>query len=515
MDGGGFDEAERLFDARAIVAESVLREGSEAVTELSPRAAEAVSSFTKRRVSPSILTAGLRGFDLLVCVGGALITSAFLGPRGGTTEAGLLFGAIIGGVLMVLLIQALDGYQIATLKRRFTNLARGLGAWCVAWALALNIVPLVDIALKVPRDVALGWLLVTGGVMLVSRFVISIAVLRWSQAGALNRRAVIVGGGSSAEELIREMQAQPDSDITICGIFDDRSDERSAPIVAGYPKLGNIAELVEFGRRTRLDMLIVSLPLSAENRVLELLRRLWVLPVDIHLSAHADRMRFRQRSLQFVGTAPLLDVFERPLADWDALMKRAFDLFASVPLLIALSPVMLLTALAVRLETPGPVLFRQRRTGYNNSTVQILKFRSMYVDRADADAKHVVTKGDARVTRVGRFIRKTSIDELPQLVNVVLGDLSLVGPRPHAVLAHTDNRLWAEAIDGYVGRHRIKPGITGWAQINGWRGEVDTDEKIRQRVAHDLYYIENWSILFDLYILLRTPLSLFNTKNAY
>ena len=145
----------------------------------------------------------------------------------------------------------------------------------------------------------------------------------------------------------------------------------------------------------------------------------------------------------------------------------------------------------------------------------MLKFRSMYADQTDADARCVVTRGDARVTRVGKIIRKTSIDELPQLINVLRGELSLVGPRPHAINAQTQDRLWDEVIEGYFGRHRVKPGITGWAQINGFRGEVDSDAKIRRRVEHDLYYIENWSLLFDLYIIAMTPLRLFDTRNAY
>jgi lipopolysaccharide/colanic/teichoic acid biosynthesis glycosyltransferase len=162
------------------------------------------------------------------------------------------------------------------------------------------------------------------------------------------------------------------------------------------------------------------------------------------------------------------------------------------------------------------VLFRQRRYGFNNELVEVYKFRSMYVDKTDATAAKLVTRNDSRVTRVGRFIRKTSLDELPQLLNVVFkGNLSLVGPRPHAVHAKAADRQYDEVVDGYFARHRVRPGITGWAQVNGWRGETDTQEKIQQRVEHDLYYIENWSILFDLYILATTPLSLIKTKNAF
>jgi exopolysaccharide biosynthesis polyprenyl glycosylphosphotransferase len=212
----------------------------------------------------------------------------------------------------------------------------------------------------------------------------------------------------------------------------------------------------------------------------------------------------------------VLDIFDKPIADWDVVIKLAFDKIVGGAALIALSPVLLAAAIAVKLDSPGPVLFRQRRYGFNNELIEVFKFRSMRADQADATASRLVTRDDPRVTRVGRFIRKTSIDELPQLFNVVFkGNLSLVGPRPHAVHAKAADRQYEEVVDGYFARHRVRPGITGWAQVNGWRGETDTPEKIQQRVEHDLYYIENWSILLDLSILAITPFALFKTQNAY
>ncbi len=212
----------------------------------------------------------------------------------------------------------------------------------------------------------------------------------------------------------------------------------------------------------------------------------------------------------------MLDVFDRPIADWDVVMKFLFDKIIGGLMLLCALPVMGLIALAIKLESRGPVLFKQKRYGFNNDLIEVYKFRSMYTDATDVLADKLVTKDDPRVTRVGRFIRKTSLDELPQLFNVVIkGNLSLVGPRPHAVNAKAETRLYNDAVDGYFARHRVKPGITGWAQINGWRGETDTDEKIQRRVEHDLHYIENWSVLFDLYIVARTPFALLRTENAY
>ena len=196
-------------------------------------------------------------------------------------------------------------------------------------------------------------------------------------------------------------------------------------------------------------------------------------------------------------------------------MKRLFDIFFATVAIACLWPVMLGAALAVKLTSKGPIIFMQKRHGFNNETINVYKFRSMYTHMSDVTAAKAVTKGDPRVTPVGRFIRKSSIDELPQLFNVLKGDLSLVGPRPHAVLAQTHDRVYADVVEGYFARHRVKPGVTGWAQINGWRGEIDSDEKIRFRTAYDLYYIENWSPWFDLKILFLTPIRLLNTENAY
>ena len=342
-------------------------------------------------------------------------------------------------------------------------------------------------------------------------------VRRWTREGRLDRRAVVVGGGEPGEELVE--RARPRRKIPTSaslGVFDDRGDDRAPNVCGGLPKLGTVDDLVEFARRTRVDLVIFSLPISAESRILQMLKKLWVLPVDIRLSAHTNKLRFRPRSYSYIGTVPVLDVFDRPIADWDVVMKSLFDKVVGSLALLALSPVMLLVALAIKLDSRGPVLFKQKRYGFNNELIEVYKFRSMYVEQTDATAAKLVTKGDPRVTRVGRFIRKTSLDELPQLFNVVFkGNLSLVGPRPHAVHAKAVDRLYDEAVDGYFARHRVKPGITGWAQINGWRGETDSQEKIQARVEHDLYYIENWSVLFDLYILAMTPFALLKTENAY
>jgi exopolysaccharide biosynthesis polyprenyl glycosylphosphotransferase len=247
-----------------------------------------------------------------------------------------------------------------------------------------------------------------------------------------------------------------------------------------------------------------------------MLGKLWVLPVDIRLSAHSSKIRLRPRSYSYIASVPVLDVFDKPIADWNLVLKWLFDKVVGTILIVALAPFFVAAALAVKLDSRGPVLFRQKRYGFNNELIEVLKFRSMYVDQSDATASRLVTRDDPRVTRVGRFLRRTSLDELPQLFNVVFkGNLSLVGPRPHALQAKAENRLYEQVVDGYFARHRVKPGITGWAQVNGWRGETDTQEKLQRRVEHDLHYIENWSVFLDLYILAATPFALVKTDSAY
>ena len=199
---------------------------------------------------------------------------------------------------------------------------------------------------------------------------------------------------------------------------------------------------------------------------------------------------------------------------FERVLKNVEDRVLGALMLLLVSPVMALVAVAVRLESKGPIFFRQKRYGFNSELIEV-KFRSMYVEQQDATATKLVTRDDPRVTRVGRFIRRTSLDELPQLINVVRGQMSLVGPRPHATGAKAERDLYENVVQGYFARHRMKPGVTGWAQINGWRGETDTHEKLVRRVEHDLYYIDNWSVLFDLYIIAMAPVSLVTGKNAY
>jgi Undecaprenyl-phosphate glucose phosphotransferase len=481
---------------------------------LSAGALEIARNLGGKGVSATVLAGFVRLADVLVIAGAALF-AAIAGPETAGISLTQIFTTAAAILFTLAFLQAADVYQVSVMRRGLSQLGRVAAGWTMVFAIFVVLLSTTNIGTGLSDGWIGPWYALGLTGLCAVRLVVYGLVRRWMKSGSLERRAIIVGGGTAAAELIHDLEAQPDNDIRICGIFDDRSNDRSPPVVAGYPKLGNINALVEFARLARIDMLIVSIPLRAEKRVLELLKKLWVLPVDIRLSAHTDKVRFRDRGASFIGTVPFVDVIEKPIADWDMVAKRIFDLVFASLAIIGLLPVMIAAAIAIKLDSKGPVLFRQKRYGFNNEVIEILKFRSMYTEMADPDAKQVVTKGDPRVTKVGKFIRKTSIDELPQLFNVLAGSLSLVGPRPHAVNAHTDNKTWDDVVDGYFARHKVKPGVTGWAQINGWRGEVDTPEKIQNRVECDVYYIENWSILFDLKILFLTPFRLLNTENAY
>ncbi len=427
-----------------------------------------------------------------------------------------LLGAPLLALLIVIVLQSLGSYRIAALRAPTRFGLRISASWFGVFGAAALACHLAHVDPVLARGWLGKWAFFGFIALSIERFAVSVLTNHFTRTGKLSRRTVIVGGGAAALQLLNDFTKQGSEDLHIFGIFDDRTDERSPDMVGGFPKLGNVDDLVEFARSTPIDLVIFTLPISAEQRLLTMLRKLWVLPVDIRLAAHMNKLRFRPRAYSYIGKVPVIDLFDKPLAEWDIVLKSLFDRLVGALCLLLFAPIMLLVALAVKLDSRGPVLFRQKRYGFNNELIEVFKFRSMFIDQLDIKASRLVTKDDPRVTRVGRLIRKTSLDELPQLINVVFkGNLSLVGPRPHAVHAKAANALYDEVVDGYFARHRVRPGITGWAQINGWRGETDTSEKIQKRVECDLFYIENWSIFLDLYVLVATPIALLKTKNAY
>ena len=510
-----------IFETAAAVSSAVKALPRTAAKAAAPRALSSAALAVagqqfKEPFSPIVLAGIVRVIEvaLVATVGVVLYLSSVAAAA---DSARYYIGCIAGiALLSMLAFQVADIYQVQAFRGHEKQYMRLASAWSVVFLLAVT----ASYFTRAGDQFSRAWLgsyYVVGLIALITfRRGLFLLVRRWTRQGRLDRRTVVVGAGGSGEALIATLAAQRDSDVRVIGVFDDRGDDRSSLSSDSVPKLGTVDDLVEFARHTRVDLVIFSLPISAEGRILQMLKKLWVLPVDIRLAAHSNKLRFRPRAYSYIGHVPVLDIFDRPIADWDVVMKWLFDKTIGSLVLIAVAPIMLLIAVAIKLDSEGPIFFKQRRYGFNNKFVEIYKFRSMYIEATDADASKLVTKGDPRVTRVGRFIRKTSLDELPQLFNVVFtGNLSLVGPRPHAIQAKAAEHLYDEAVDGYFARHRVKPGITGWAQINGWRGETDSREKILRRVEHDLYYIENWSILFDLYIVLRTPFALIRGESAY
>ena len=480
--------------------------------DLDPAALRAAGQFTRKVVSQRLVTGLYRLFEFTVVFAIGLLAYLIYVGHSAPFLPRYVFVSLLAAICAVALAECFGGYRIEHLRSRLRQTMAMMGGMAGAVALVSLVLFFLKMQDVYSRVWLAAWFLAGTGTLFLSRVVLSAKLRQWARNGTMERRAVLVGGGAGAEALIRNLEAQRDSDIRICGIFDDRDDSRSPTLVAGYPKLGTVKQLVQFAR---IDMLIVTLPLSAEKRIQTLLKDLWVLPLDIRLSAQSSDLRFRPRSYSYVGQVPFIDVADRPLADWDWIAKRGFDLAFAGVALVLLTPLMLATAIAIKLDTRGPVFFRQKRHGFNNQIIEVTKFRSLRHEMADPLGSRIVTRDDPRVTRVGSFIRRSSIDELPQLFDVLTGKLSLVGPRPHAVYAKSSmNEAFVEIVDGYFGRHRVKPGITGWAQIKGWRGEIDQPTKLRKRFEHDLHYIENWSVLFDLYILAMTPISLMKCEGT-
>jgi Undecaprenyl-phosphate glucose phosphotransferase len=484
---------------------------------LSQAALAVTNQKVRRAYSPIVITGVVRvaDFVLLSFIGVALYLG-YMAPLAGFywEYVAAIFGMTVTAVIC---FQASDIYDVQIFRGQLRQMTRMISSWAFVFLLFIGASFFAKLGNEISRLWLSAFFFIGLATLVGERLFLRALVRQWARQGRLDRRTIVVGSDQNGETLIEALKLQDDSDIDVLGVFDDRNDNRALDTCAGSPKLGKVDDIVEFARRTRVDLVLFALPISAETRILEMLKKLWVLPVDIRLSAHTNKLRFRPRSYSYLGKVPTLDVFEAPITDWDLVMKWMFDHFIGGIILLLAAPLMALVALAIKLDSPGPALFRQKRFGFNNERIDVFKFRSLYHDQADPLATKVVTKNDSRVTRVGRFIRKTSLDELPQLFNVVFkSNLSLVGPRPHAVQGKLQSRLFDDAVDGYFARHRVKPGITGWAQINGWRGEVDSEEKIQKRVEFDLYYIENWSVLFDLYILLKTPLALMTrSENAY
>jgi putative colanic acid biosysnthesis UDP-glucose lipid carrier transferase len=391
-------------------------------------------------------------------------------------------------------------------------LARVFRTVVVGWAKVIGIILLLGYSAKLTDrfnyEVIVTWIAITPLLILASLKIIRMAIPRAIDGSTATRKAVVVGANYLGRVLAGRLQENPYLGVHVSGFFDDRSPER---IGVAKGLIGKLVDVPDYVRRHGIHCVYISLPMTADPRLLRLIRELRDTTASVYFLPDYFVFDLLQPGFDNLAGIPVVVIRETPLFGLNAVIKRAIDLVLGAALVALAAPLMLAIAVAVKLDSPGPILFRQRRCGVDGQELVILKFRTMTVCE-DGGQIAQAQRDDVRVTRLGAFLRKNSFDELPQLFNVLAGSMSIVGPRPHAV-AH--NEQYRKLIPGYMLRHKMKPGITGWAQINGFRGETETVDMMRRRVELDLDYVNNWSPLLDLWIITKTFFYGWNDSRAY
>jgi Undecaprenyl-phosphate glucose phosphotransferase len=501
---------------------------SHAQTEVAGLSPAAAATRSGRRWSRQVASDSVVLVDVIAILAGLAATTWIhdttpLGP-GGTLVALLEIG-LAAAMLGSGLLRESNLYATTDMTRFPVGPWRALGMLtmlfiCIAFVgLSFNVLSLTPVS-WFPLWLAVTWPLVVGG-RLASR-----AFYRMkAKQGLFSTNVAVFGSGSVAMRL-HDHLASNASDISLVGVYDDRQLPR-ANENSQSRRRGGLEDLIADGRAGLVDQIIIALPASADQRITQVARKLEQLPVSVHVCTHIATdlvdVGTRAHKVSNLGPIGMIDVKRKPLADWGVILKGIEDRVLGALFLLVGLPVFAMIALAIKLDDGGPVLFRQKRRGLNHRPIEVLKFRSMRIAPVTpaltpsltpslTDEVKQATKDDPRVTRVGRFLRRSSLDELPQLVNVLRGEMSLVGPRPHAIV---HDEYWGEHLEQYANRQQVKPGMTGWAQVNGFRGETETSEKMRLRVEHDLHYINNWSLLLDLRIIATTPIFGFTNQNAY
>lgn len=418
---------------------------------------------------------------------------------------------VIACVLTLNVMQIARVYAFENLSRIANQIGRLSWGWGAVVLMLIALAYFTQTSLAFSRGFVVGWIVISFGLLLVVRVLFLLRVDTWRRDGRLSLEVAIIGAGELSRQLIRQLQRDGAGRYRIAGIFDD-APPGGVTSVEGYPVIGPIDDLVRLAQIRTFDEVVVALPWAGGGAITAVLKKLKTVPVNVKICPEHVGWSLPTIGFHALGGIPMLTALERPLSGWSLVVKAVEDRVLSAIALLVFAPLLAAIAIAIKLDSPGPVLFRQKRYGFANNEFTVFKFRTMRHRPVEEPDVPQARRNDPRITRLGAFLRRSSLDELPQLLNVLIGDMSLVGPRPHAV-AH--NVQFAQVIDDYLSRHRVKPGITGWAQINGLRGETDTPEKMRARVEHDLYYIDNWSLLLDLKILLLTPLRGFVNKNAY
>ncbi|MBW4024135.1 MAG: exopolysaccharide biosynthesis polyprenyl glycosylphosphotransferase [Proteobacteria bacterium] len=459
-------------------------------------AAVLLTGLACRRLNPAA-HAGHTARELLVIAATALLAAGLLHRRG-------FYGHRAPRPRLSLAIPILHAFALMLLALLLWEGSTGLWQEPVAGAAAPD-------AILANRNWLFAWALAAPVVLLLTRHAAEATLVRAAplQAG---RRAILFGNGESAARLA--IYLADNEALRIVGFVGvgigagGGMAPGMAPGVARWPVLGGLRAARDLIQAGEADLVIIALPEAASRRIGGILRRMSGMAVDIRLAPDTARFYRPDARVSAIGGLPFLHLSDKPISGFAAAAKRAEDLALGVPLLCLAAPVMLLVALAIRCDSPGPVLFVQPRLGFNNRVIRVRKFRTMRQCQGDAQGRLQAVRGDPRLTRLGGWLRRTSLDELPQLIDVVAGRMSLVGPRPHALGTEAAGLPFETAAAHYEARHRVKPGMTGWAQVNGWRGETDTVEKLRRRVEHDLHYIAHWSLWFDLRVLAMTATAL-------
>lgn len=435
-----------------------------------------------------------RLIDVLMVCGLAISAVLAIQPTGlASITVGDAAPVVVGAVLVLVLMRALQLYRFGRDTPWPLHIVGVAGVGVASAGVALALGWLMD---RPALDVIAPWALTTTAALALLHGLWLVVIARWRRLGALSPNIVIVGATRNARRLIE--QALERRDMNVLGVFDDRL-ARSPESVAGVPVLGDAKALLTHRLTPYVDRIVVAIDPEAGQRMRDLTQTLNALPNP--LTVLVDSELGRDGLLNRLANAPLASLDGPANPDRRAFNKRMQDLVIGAAALVVAAPIMALVAVAVKLDSPGPVFFRQRRHGFNHETIVVWKFRSMRHAAADATASRQVCADDDRVTRVGRFIRATSLDELPQIFNVLSGEMSLVGPRPHAIGMKTGETESALLVAEYAHRHRIKPGMTGWAAIKGSRGPVDTEAQVRERVQLDIEYIERQSFWLDLWVI--------------
>lgn len=416
---------------------------------------------------------------------------------------------IIGGTALTALLRRDGYYEFESLL----SSSKSMRAVIARWALIVLALIAFGFSLKVAESFSRAWLYTWTGVSIVaiiSARVAAAAFLRRTarEGGVFARRVAVVGATRVADRFIDEALF-PEKAISIVGVFE--SGAPNMPSDSEHPIKGDLFELEKAARNGEIDDIVIALPSAASDHMSKMINRLSTLPVSIAICSNVHWLDHKGGEITRIGGSPTLSLYRRPLEGWGGLIKLLEDRILGTLLFIAALPIILSVAIGIKLQSKGPIFFTQQRHGFNHKVFRIYKFRTMTVAE-DGDVVTQAKVGDSRITPFGAFLRRYSIDELPQLINVIKGDMSLVGPRPHA-LAHNDQ--YAQVVENYSGRHKVKPGITGWAQVSGFRGETSENEMMEDRVRCDLEYIDNWSLWFDLKILVLTVAAVLFPKNAY